>query len=96
VRWGLQPHPQQRDRAVDSTRRSALAGKRTRGARATGRCHAGSMEVPCSCGDSCGHAYYCHTACDECVDDSDCDGGATCNYDILTQSWDCQTCWPIP
>jgi hypothetical protein len=60
------------------------------------RCYAGSMEVPCSCGDSCGHAYYCHTACDQCVDDSDCDGGATCNYDVVNQRWDCETCGPVP
>jgi hypothetical protein len=60
------------------------------------RCYAGTTEVPCECGDRCGHAYYCHTACDQCVDDSDCDGGATCNYDIITHGWTCQTCWPIP
>jgi hypothetical protein len=59
-------------------------------------CYAGSEEVPCDCGDSCGHAYYCHSACDDCIDDSDCDGGATCNYDVLSQHWACATCWGIP
>jgi hypothetical protein len=60
------------------------------------RCYAGSQQVPCSCGDSCGHAYYCHSACDDCVDDGDCDGGATCNYDVVRAHWACAVCAPVP
>ena len=58
-------------------------------------CYAGNTKVPCACGDSCGHGYYCHTPSDTCLDDSDCDGG-TCNYDRLDKRWTCSICWPIP
>jgi hypothetical protein len=58
-------------------------------------CYAGSTEVPCSCGDSCGHGYFCHTPSDTCIDDSDCDGGA-CDYDQLAQRWQCEACLPAP
>jgi hypothetical protein len=58
-------------------------------------CYAGQTEVPCSCGDSCGHSYYCHTASDGCVDDGDCPAGETCNYDTVSARWDCATCWPV-
>jgi hypothetical protein len=60
------------------------------------RCYINSVEVPCVCVDVCGHAYYCHSACDDCVDDKDCDGGATCNFDIVSHHWACATCAPIP
>jgi len=50
---------------------------------------------PCACGDSCGHGYFCHTAADTCIDDSDCDGG-TCNYDTVNHRWDCAACWVVP
>lgn len=60
------------------------------------RCYAGSTEVPCTCGERCGHAFYCHTPCDACRDDIDCDVGKTCNYDILDKRWECRTCQPIP
>jgi hypothetical protein len=52
--------------------------------------------VPCSCGDSCGHGYFCHTRCDACVDDSDCGDGQTCNYDTLSNRWECSECLPFP
>lgn len=61
-----------------------------------GGCFAGTMKVPCACGDACGHGYFCHTAHDNCVDDSDCGAGDTCNYDRLKDLWSCTTCWPIP
>ncbi len=56
----------------------------------------GWVSVPCSCGDACGHGYFCHTRCDTCVDDSDCTGQGTCNYDSLNHLWSCSECWPIP
>jgi len=59
-------------------------------------CSVNGVAVPCSCGDSCGHGYYCHTRCDECVDDSDCGGQGTCSYDTLSLRWDCSECWPVP
>jgi hypothetical protein len=59
-------------------------------------CYAGKMEVPCACGDACGHGYYCHTAQDECVDDEDCRPGTTCNYDRLEKRWTCAWCLPYP
>jgi hypothetical protein len=47
-------------------------------------------KVPCLCGNVCGPpGYYCHTACDTCVNDSDC-GDGKCLYDILNHVWDCQ------
>ena len=56
----------------------------------------GWRPVPCSCGDSCGHAYFCHTPRDTCVDDSDCTGNSTCNFDLPSQTWTCSWCWPFP
>jgi len=51
---------------------------------------------PCVCGDACGHGYFCHTAADTCVDDSDCNQSGSCNYDTVTGHWSCSECWPIP
>jgi hypothetical protein len=56
----------------------------------------GWTEVPCLCGDTCGHGYFCHTPCDACVDDSDCTGQATCNYDVVKHIWACAECVGIP
>ncbi|HMC94032.1 MAG TPA: hypothetical protein VKO16_04605, partial [Polyangia bacterium] len=53
------------------------------------------MSVPCACGDSCGHAYFCHTRQDDCVDDSDCTDSDTCNYDVLSKRWTCGWCIPV-
>ena len=47
--------------------------------------------IPCLCdpGDVCGQpAYFCHTGCDTCVNDSDCAGGR-CEYDRRKGIWDC-------
>jgi len=54
------------------------------------------IPVPCVCGDKCGHGYFCHTDTDTCIDDSDCDGADTCNYDVLSHRWECSavTCSP--
>jgi hypothetical protein len=57
-----------------------------------GPCGSGS----CACGDACGHAYYCHTSRDACIDDSDCGPEATCNYDKLEKRWTCAFCRPVP
>lgn len=59
-------------------------------------CYAGQAEVPCACGDACGHGYFCHTPSDTCIDDSDCGGQGTCNYDTVNKQWSCSTCWPVP
>jgi hypothetical protein len=51
--------------------------------------------VPCACGDSCGHSYFCHTDSDTCLDDADCGSGGTCNYDTVDQRWECGVCLPV-
>ncbi len=53
-------------------------------------------QVPCSCGDSCGHGYFCHTPGDTCRKDGDCASGETSNFDLPSQTWMCTPCWPIP
>lgn len=45
--------------------------------------------VPCSCDGNCGHGYFCHTAKDTCVNDSDCATGTTCNFDLTSKAWMC-------
>lgn len=62
----------------------------------TSHCYAGTTEVPCACGDSCGHGYFCHTEADGCVDDEDCGTSGTCNYDTLAGRWQCAVCWAVP
>ena len=59
-------------------------------------CYADNVQVPCVCGDSCGHGYFCHTANDTCLDDADCGGDGTCNYDTVDRRWSCAVCWPVP
>lgn len=49
----------------------------------------GWTPVPCLCGDSCGHGYFCHTGCDTCIDDSDCAGVGSCNYHVTSGRWEC-------
>lgn len=49
----------------------------------------GWTQVPCACGDACGHGYYCHTCSDTCIDDSDCTGAAACSYNTLRHRWEC-------
>jgi hypothetical protein len=47
--------------------------------------------VPCLCdpADVCGQpAYFCHTACDQCTDDSDCSSGS-CLFDRRKGAWEC-------
>lgn len=62
----------------------------------SGGCYAGGQEVPCACGDACGHGYFCHTPRDTCVNDSDCPPGRSCYYNRLEQRWDCEFCLPPP
>jgi len=59
-------------------------------------CSANGSPVPCACGDSCAHGYFCHAPCDTCVDDGDCGNQGTCNYDSVDHRWECEYCWPIP
>jgi hypothetical protein len=55
-------------------------------------CYAGSTEVPCWCGQSCGAGYFCHTPCDSCTDDSDCsEPGSACTHQP-TGGWACIAC----
>jgi hypothetical protein len=49
-----------------------------------------------SCGDSCGHGYFCHTPQDTCLEDSDCTGHDTCNFDLPSQTWACTWCMAVP
>jgi hypothetical protein len=49
-----------------------------------------------TCGDSCGHGYFCHTAKDTCLEDSDCTGHDTCSFDLPSQSWICTPCMAVP
>jgi hypothetical protein len=49
-----------------------------------------TKQVPCACGGNCGHGYFCHTAKDSCLDDSDCAGGI-CTFDLTGQAWICVT-----
>jgi hypothetical protein len=54
----------------------------------------GGTRVPCGgCGDGCGHGHFCHTPSDACLDDSDCCGQGTCNYDTVHRRWDCAECF---
>jgi hypothetical protein len=62
----------------------------------SGSCFAGTTPVACACGDSCGHGYFCHTPGDACIDDADCAGQGTCNYDTVSSRWTCSTCLAIP
>lgn len=48
---------------------------------------------PCLCGDSCGHGFFCHTARDTCVDDSDCNN-SECAYDRVDKRWSCHSSIP--
>jgi hypothetical protein len=60
------------------------------------RCTVDGMDVPCECGDACGHGYFCHTPDDACLDDADCAGkGGTCNFDRLRHRWTCSFCSPV-
>ena len=61
----------------------------------TSKCYAGQTEVPCECGDACGHGYFCHTQRDTCIDDADCGNQGTCNYDTVNKMWSCSVCWPV-
>jgi hypothetical protein len=49
-----------------------------------------------SCGDSCGHGTFCHTPKDTCLEDSDCTGRDTCNFDLPSQTWSCTRCMAVP
>jgi hypothetical protein len=46
---------------------------------------------------NCGYAYFCHTAADTCVNDTDCDSGR-CQYDSTAGHWHCggPLCAPPP
>jgi hypothetical protein len=47
------------------------------------------MSVPCLCGNTCAlPGFYCHTPCDECTNDSDCDHGF-CLFDAREHRWAC-------
>jgi hypothetical protein len=58
------------------------------------QCLFNGVPVPCECGDSCAHGYYCHTPCDTCMDDSDCTHVGNCVYDTDDRRWECEYCLP--
>jgi hypothetical protein len=58
-------------------------------------CYAGTIEVPCSCGQSCGAGYFCHTADDTCINDCACAGDSACTHQP-NGSWDCIPCGMVP
>lgn len=56
------------------------------------QCFAGGTPVPCYCSSTCPRAYFCHTACDTCVDDSDCDAGPGSCAQGYIGGWNCLPC----
>jgi hypothetical protein len=44
----------------------------------------------------CGGRYFCHTPCDECLDDSDCPTDVPCMYFASVGYWSCKSCGPPP
>jgi len=59
-------------------------------------CYAGTAEVPCWCGESCGAGYFCHTSCDGCMNDGDCsEQGSACTHEPMG-GWSCIGCANLP
>jgi hypothetical protein len=59
-------------------------------------CYAGTTEVPCWCGQSCGSGYFCHTADDACTNDCECsEAGSACTH-LPAGGWDCIPCALLP
>ncbi len=64
-------------------------------------CVGGNCRVDADCGPSgfcspalgaCGgRGYYCHTAADTCLNDTDCAAGILCDYSVVTGVWSCST-----
>ncbi len=55
-------------------------------------CYEGTTEVPCSCSQSCGAGYFCHTASDTCVNDCECnEADSACTHQPDT-GWACIPC----
>jgi len=61
-------------------------------------CGPGGYCSPSELGGWCGVTYFCHTADDACVNDSDCaEGSGGCNYDASQGHWVCgDQCGPAP
>ena len=59
-------------------------------------CYAGNMEVPCSCGQSCGDGCFCHTADDTCTNDCECGMGDNACTHQPTGGWACIPCAMVP
>ena len=58
-------------------------------------CYAGTTEVPCWCGQSCGDGYFCHRAGDTCTNDCECTGDSACTHQPAG-GWACIPCAQIP
>jgi hypothetical protein len=59
-------------------------------------CYAGTTEVPCWCGQSCGAGYFCHTADDACTNDCECtEADSACTHQP-TGGWACIPCAMVP
>ena len=59
-------------------------------------CYAGTTEVPCWCGQSCGNGYFCHTANDTCTNDCECDVGDSACTHQPNAGWACIPCGNVP
>jgi hypothetical protein len=85
-----------RQSATDSTANTCVGGSQCR---IDSDCGPGGYCSP-SAGFGafqCGIAYFCHTAADTCLNDTDC-GAAKCQYDRVAGHWHCggATCAPPP
>lgn len=48
-------------------------------------------DVPCLCGNTCAPpGFYCHTPCDECTNDADCEGRGFCLFDAREHRFACR------
>jgi hypothetical protein len=59
-------------------------------------CGPGGYCSPATYGGCSLSGYYCHTASDQCIDDSDCltsTAGSVCSYLAANQRWECTGMW---
>lgn len=62
-----------------------------------GYCSPSLITSSCICeNESCAEGYFCHTARDGCLDDSDCQAGQSCAFDRSAQQFSCHSCLVRP